>query len=379
VTGEWLPTETCVELVAAEVLSAIRLEADPGELPPVARRVRSKPSVYEPEPPPASIATPAVAPSPFIAALVAGLDAADPRELDARLCRAAALEQRLLAEIARLLLALAQARGPFALGFRSLDAYARERLGLSPRKARALVRVERACALAPAFRAAWHAGRITGSQAQALVPLVLAPGSEPFHAAWIERAAQVTVRRLGDDVEHVLVSGRFDPALLLELPDLTDLPEGVQIGARPMGGGETDVWVANVPADVGRLFRACLCSVARRLNSSPGAALDAMFRHCIDTWWVSTPREHRVFARDGWRCTVPGCTSQRNLHAHHVLFRSAGGGDDLANLTSLCAAHHQRGVHAGVIRITGRAPGALVFELPLGRFHSGDRYATLPQ
>jgi hypothetical protein len=25
-----------------------------------------------------------------------------------------------------------------------------------------------------------------------------------------------------------------------------------------MGGRETDVWVANVPADVGRLFRACL-------------------------------------------------------------------------------------------------------------------------
>ena len=126
------------------------------------------------------------------------------------------------------------------------------------------------------------------------------------------------------------------------------------------------------PPTSARLFRACLGSVARRLGT-PGAALEAMFDHCIDTWWVSTPREHRVFARDGWRCTVPGCTSQRNLHAHHVLFRSAGGSDDDANLTTLCAAHHQRGVHAGVIRISGRAPGELVFELPLGRFRSGDR------
>jgi HNH endonuclease len=82
-----------------------------------------------------------------------------------------------------------------------------------------------------------------------------------------------------------------------------------------------------------------------------------------------------VFARDGFRCTVPGCTSQRNLHAHHVLFRSAGGGDDLANLVTLCAAHHQRGVHAGLIRIAGRAPDCLVFELPLARFRSGDRVA----
>jgi hypothetical protein len=80
-----------------------------------------------------------------------------------------------------------------------------------------------------------------------------------------------------------------------------------------------------------------------------------------------------VFERDGYRCTVPGCTSQRNLHARHVLFRSRGGRDDLANLVTLCAAHHQRGVHRGVIRISGRAPDELVFELPLCVYRSGDR------
>jgi hypothetical protein len=101
-----------------------------------------------------------------------------------------------------------------------------------------------------------------------------------------------------------------------------------------------------------------------------------MFDHCTATWWRRTPREHRVFERDGWRCTVPGCTSYRNLHAHHVLFRSAGGGGELANLVTLCAAHHQRGVHAGLIRISGRAPANLVFELPLGRFASGDLSCT---
>ena len=194
-------------------------------------------------------------------------------------------------------------------------------------------------------------------------------GSELFHAAWLERSSGVTVRRLEDDVDHALASGAFDPARLPQLP------EGVPIGAEHRGREETDVWVANVPADVGHLFRACLYSVARRLNTGPGAALEAMFDHCLDSWHCPTPREHRVFARDGFRCTVPGCTSQRNLHAHHVLFRSAGGGDDLANLVTLCAAHHQRGVHAGLIRIAGRAPDRLVFELPLGRFRSGDRVA----
>ena len=376
VAGERLPTETCVELVAAEVLSAIRLEVDPAALLPLARRVH--PGMEDPElvagQAPTTAAPPAPA-SPFVEALVAGLEDAEPCELDARLRRAAALEQGLLARIGPLLLALVAARGHFQLGFRSLDSYARERLAVSPRKARALLRVERACVLAPAVGEAWRTGRLTGSQSQVLVPLMLAPGSEPFHSAWVERAAEVTVRRLEDDVEQALASGAFDPALLPELP------EGVQIGAEHMPPEtehmprETDVWVANVPAEVSRLFRACLGSVARRMNSGPGAALEAMFDHCIDTWRCPTPREHRVFARDGWRCTVPGCTSQRNLHAHHVLFRSAGGGDELANLVTLCAAHHQRGVHSGLIRIAGRAPDRLLFELPLGRFRSGDRAA----
>jgi hypothetical protein len=59
-----------------------------------------------------------------------------------------------------------------------------------------------------------HEGRIISSQAHALVPLVLAPGSELFHAARIERAAEVTVRRLEDDVEHALATG----ASVFEMP-----------------------------------------------------------------------------------------------------------------------------------------------------------------
>jgi hypothetical protein len=383
-TGEWLPTEACVELTLAEVLSAIRLEKGLEEPPSLARRVRSGGAGAGAVPVPALPPGPPAVPSPFVLALVAGLEAADPRELDGRLCRGAALERGLLARLGPLLLAFSELQGPRALGFRSLDAYARERLGVSPRKARALLRLERACRSAPALAEAWHAGILTVSQAQALVPLVLSVGSEPFHVAWVARAREVTVRRLEDDVQHALATGAFDPALLPALPDLDvpdpgdlgdplDLPEGVQIGARHRGCEETDVWVVNVPADVARLFRACLCSVSRRLKASPGRALEAMFDHATASWWVPTPRAYRVFARDGWRCTVPGCTAQRNLHTHHVLFRSAGGDDGLANLTTLCAAHHQRAVHAGVIRISGRAPDQLVFEMPLGRFRSGDR------
>ncbi len=366
VAGEWLPNESCVELVAAEVLSAIRLEADPDALPPLARRCRAGASELEEAAAPPAAAVP-VEVSPFVAALTEALDSADARELDTRLCRAAALERTWLAKIGSLLLAFVDARGPHRAGFRSLDAFARERLGWSPRAARALLRIERAAARSAPFAAAWRAGRLSAAKAQTLVPLVLASGSAPFHAAWLARAESVTARRLEDDVDHAIEAGAFDPARL------PALPAGVQIGARPIPGDASTAWIANVPADVGRLFRACLYSMERRLSAGPAAALEAMFAHCLATWRWRAPREYRVFERDGWRCTVPGCTSCRNLHAHHVVFRSAGGGDEDENLTTLCAAHHQHGVHAGVIRVSGRAPGALVFELPLGRFASGDR------
>ncbi len=97
---------------------------------------------------------------------------------------------------------------------------------------------------------------------------------------------------------------------------------------------------------------------------------------------TSSRKKLAIYERDGWRCTVPGCSSRRNLYAHHIVFRSARGSDAPENLTTLCAFHHQRGVHGGTVRITGRAPDGLWFELgvregrpPLVRYRSGDRVA----
>jgi hypothetical protein len=54
---------------------------------------------------------------------------------------------------------------------------------------------------------------------------------------------------------------------------------------------------------------------------------------------------------------VPGCTSYRNLHDHHIHYRSAGGSDDLSN--------------------RGRAPDALRFELPLATYGPGERLVSV--
>jgi hypothetical protein len=100
-----------------------------------------------------------------------------------------------------------------------------------------------------------------------------------------------------------------------------------------------------------------------------------MLDHALEAWEPESPtarqrREQAVFERDGWRCTVPGCTSYRNLQKHHVVFRSRGGSDDDSNLTTLCAWHHLRGVHGGVLRCTGTAPDGLRFTLGLRAAHA---------
>jgi 5-methylcytosine-specific restriction endonuclease McrA len=54
-----------------------------------------------------------------------------------------------------------------------------------------------------------------------------------------------------------------------------------------------------------------------------------MFDHAFESsGQIDDPvrREHAVFARDDWRCSVPGCSSFRNLHDHHIVARALGGG-----------------------------------------------------
>ena len=129
---------------------------------------------------------------------------------------------------------------------------------------------------------------------------------------------------------------------------------------------EIDFWA---PPAVARLF---LAMVAR-------VGLERLLDHAIATWLAMAQPGHEVFERDGWRCTAPACSARRNLHRHHIVYRSHRGPDEPWNLTTLCAWHHQRGVHGAGLKIRGRAPDDLVFELGVGRFRSGDRAVGLAQ
>jgi hypothetical protein len=130
----------------------------------------------------------------------------------------------------------------------------------------------------------------------------------------------------------------------------------VQIGAHVAQAEVCDVEVTFAgPASVVALLRDVLDAFA-----PPGAqrwqAFERLLLHVI-VHWENAPR-HRdpIFARDGWRCSVPGCSARRNLHDHHLRYRSRGGGNEPSNRVAACAAHHLHGIHPGAIRAWGSAP-----------------------
>jgi hypothetical protein len=127
------------------------------------------------------------------------------------------------------------------------------------------------------------------------------------------------------------------------------------------------------------LFRTAILAFADPADSLPGG-LEKLLLH-VKAEWEGQPR-HRdpIFARDGWRCAVPICTARRNLHDHHLVFRSRGGDNERDNRITLCAWHHLRGIHAGRVRAWGDAPDGITWEIgvragrkPLLRLE-GERY-----
>jgi hypothetical protein len=339
--------------------------------------------------------------------------------LDARLLAATVRVRSVEPRIGKLLRLLADHRLYRLLGYRSLERYVRARLGLGVRKAWALLKIERAACRAPAFAAAYAAGRLSWLQALTLLPVL----NRDTEAAWLGRARAVTLRRLRDEVNWVLerrdVLGSDQP--LAPPPLDVDLIAGGQgdgerivggaVGSMGEGGVEGERAVSGArsasepPHSPGLQIGACAPApgeAARGAGGVAGAApglevrdaeirftgplsVVALFRDALDAYdrpgeprwaalerllvgvsadWRAEPR-HRdpVFARDGWRCTVPGCSGRRNLHDHHLQFRSRGGGNERANRLTVCAAHHLHGIHTGVVRSWGRAPGAVHWEL----------------
>jgi hypothetical protein len=299
----------------------------------------------------------------------------DPFALDLRAIAAVRAIRTSEPRIGRLLRIVADQRVYRAHGFDSLAAYVRERLGISARKTWALLKVERGTRRGDAFARAYDSGALSWVQALTLLPVV----DRENAGAWLARAEIVTVRRLVDEVSWVLeardlggASATFDPPPLDAV--LTPI---VQIGAHggaldtvtnfgTRRGANLEVRDAEIrvraPASVVALMRETLDAFAEP-GASRWSALERVLLNVI-AYWEATPR-HRdpIFARDGWRCAVPGCSSRRNLHDHHLRYRSRGGGNEHDNRVAVCAAHHLHGIHEGVLRAWGSAPREVHWQL----------------
>jgi hypothetical protein len=220
------------------------------------------------------------------------------------------------------------------LGFASFSHYCTERLGLTERTVEKRVALERRLWEVPALRAA----RDAGLPYEKLRQLSHLPGAEL--RAWLPRARELTAIALRRELEA--------------------RDEAKMRAAR--------VLRVRVPTRVALLLAAAFRAVreAEGRLLPDGKCLVVLSRHFLETWrpLVRRPRtsSQKVRERDLGHCQVPGC-SRRATHAHHVVPRSRGGGHEPVNLVALCACHHLRGVHGGHLRVRGRAPDGLAWEL----------------
>jgi hypothetical protein len=220
------------------------------------------------------------------------------------------------------------------LGFASFGHYCAERLWLAPRTVEQRVWLERRCCSLPGLREAMRAGRLSYEKAR----LVAGQATPETLEEWVRKAEKTTcidLRRTIAKEEDTQMSARQELNLLV--------PVGV-----------SDLMAA--------AFRAAQKKVGRPLT--PGQCLVEISRHFIEVWKGSvdercTP-ERRARRRDQ-HCTVPGC-SRVAAQGHHIIHVSQGGPDDPWNITGVCGAHHFA-IHQGWVRVSGRAPDQLVWEL----------------
>src|SRR3954467_1159992 len=123
-----------------------------------------------------------------------------------------------------------------------------------------------------------------------------------------------------------------------------------------------------VPRSVALLLREAMAAARKAAGKwvPQGECLRMIAHHFVDTWGPALRQKrtsrNEVMARDKGYCTTPFCSKSAG-HVHHIDLRSHGGSDEPSNKVAICVVHHLRGVHMGRVRVSGRAPDQLVWEL----------------
>ncbi|WP_242392845.1 HNH endonuclease signature motif containing protein [Anaeromyxobacter oryzisoli] len=350
-----------------------------------------------------------------------GAPARDPAELlDEQLRHLASMRERwdeLVGHLAMLVLNVGLWRD---MGFATFGHYCAERLGMAERTVAQRAALERRLYALPALRQALRGGRVSYEQARLVVRAAGASTDEDTVRALIAHAEASTCiafrRELEDELaaraeaearaaaqmcapsrqahdsgeeraqmcapSELPANSGAEPAQMCAPSSRTD-DSAAETGtpSKPTGPFPAQMcaraWLTlHVPRRVALLidasFRAARAAAGHWLN--PEECVVRIAEHFIETWTEAVKqlersrpaRKRKVLARDRCRCQVPGC-SRPAAHVHHVCFRSQGGDDSEENQIALCAAHHLHAIHRGWIRVRGRAPDALRWELGVRR------------
>lgn len=278
-------------------------------------------------------------------------------------------------------------------GYRTVDDYYREALGVAPSSMAARIALARRVRRLPRLRSAIEAG-VIGFETATLLARVAAPSTE---AAWLALADTSTTKIFREHVDAAELHARAHglPLDALVPPTQTQLEEARHLERRVLSmvfEHTPDDSNAAELSDVGQDSESLPMSVSTSpddatLGTVPlrltlpddltafwcdlellhadaglpmGSFVAFLVASTLDTMRGMTklPAYGDIYLRDRFRCQNPACTS-RHVTPHHIVFRSRGGGEEPSNIVSLCDRCHLMLVHGGHLTVTGLAPHAL--------------------
>ena len=262
-------------------------------------------------------------------------------------------------ELGKVLAPIAEGELYREFGFDWFEDYVRERLLISPRKARQRVWLERQLQKLPPLREALRSGRVKLTAALEIAKLATPLDVEER----IEKATETTWQDLNREAT--------------EAEDRQNRANGKRRVWGPADALKTvefAIWSARISRG-GQPSAADLHNPCYHL--SDGEALARIADHFVAVWKDNydevraSKGRKAVFARQRGLCAVPGC-SHAAQHEHHIVFRSQGGSDELSNRVGLCESHHMRAVHRGYLTVRGRAGEKLEWHI----LATGERWTT---
>jgi hypothetical protein len=310
-------------------------------------------------------------------------------ELDQRLEQAVQENERSERLICDYLLAMVDRRGYEKFGFVDIYYYAEGRFGFSPRKTRYLLRLAQQLRRLPRIKEALGEGRLGWTKASRIAR-VATPEDEVM---WLDSALSLSVRELDQKINEERDATGVKIRAWLTQDQAAVWDQALEV-CRRLNGEDLDVgrcleYIAGEFLSTYAYLayrkeeRDCgedtMAEEQRQLEDGPfdeeAAALE--LKICPDNDDLPSPtasaeygRTWRfVLERDAYRCQYPDCGARRELHVHHIVFRSHSGkkgrrrSNSPQNLVTVCVFHH-RMIHAGTIGVRGEAPSALTWRRP---------------